>query len=144
MERYTALLHHHLLLPSDTVSAAGVAYHVSDLLVGELRGAVGDKGGPVPGAALEALLLPFVEALRVGEQVALHRIRWVLHGTMVGLGVGWRVHTACGRDCTACAYLPWRRVCGLRFEPEEGVRRAGGMRGRGPCGGGGHAGEGSR
>ncbi len=89
MERYTSLLHHRLLLPSDTLSAAGVAYHVSDLLVGELRGAVGDKGGPVPGAALEALLLPFVEALRVGEEVALHRIRSVLRvgeGLCVGGG----------------------------------------------------------
>ncbi|KAG2493648.1 hypothetical protein HYH03_008165 [Edaphochlamys debaryana] len=72
VQRYADHLRAHVLLPDDTLSAAGLGYHVADLLLEELRGVA--DGKEVPGRALGALLLPFGAALQVGEQVVLTRI----------------------------------------------------------------------
>lgn len=73
MSRYTAYLQSQVVLPSDTVPAVGLAYHLNDLLLDELRGAA--DGQPVPAEALAALLAPFAAALAAGEQAMLNRIR---------------------------------------------------------------------
>ncbi|KAG2444481.1 hypothetical protein HXX76_001231 [Chlamydomonas incerta] len=70
--RYTAYLQAQVVLPDDTVPAVGLAYHLNDVLLDELRGAAG--GEAVPAAALEALLAPFAAALAAGEQAMLNRI----------------------------------------------------------------------
>ncbi len=72
--RYADFLQHEVLLPADHVSAAGLAFHVGDLLVSELRAVA--AGAPVPGAALAALLAPFAAALqKAPDQAALGRTR---------------------------------------------------------------------
>ncbi|KXZ48718.1 hypothetical protein GPECTOR_25g300 [Gonium pectorale] len=72
LQRYTSFLRDHVVLPADTLSAAGLAYHVGDILLDELR-AVAD-GRAVPGPALAALLSPFAAALAGGDQAVLNRI----------------------------------------------------------------------
>eukprot|EP00198_Chlamydomonas_reinhardtii_P000161 XP_001689496.1 predicted protein [Chlamydomonas reinhardtii] len=72
VSRYTAYLQSQVVLPSDTVPAVGLAYHLNDLLLDELRGAA--DGQPVPAEALAALLAPFAAALAAGEQAMLNRI----------------------------------------------------------------------
>lgn len=72
VERYADYLHHHVMLPGDTLSAAGVAYHCGDVLLDELRGVA--EGRAVPASALALLLQPFIEALQKGEQAFLQRI----------------------------------------------------------------------
>lgn len=72
--RYTDFLQQEVLLPADHVSAAGLAFHVGDLLVSELRSVTG--GTPLPAAALATLLAPFAVALqKAADQAALVRTR---------------------------------------------------------------------
>ncbi|GLI61545.1 hypothetical protein VaNZ11_003936 [Volvox africanus] len=72
VQRYAEYLHHHVLVPSDNLLAAGVAYHCGDVLLDELRGVANGKA--IPASALSSLLEPFTAALQNGEQAALQRI----------------------------------------------------------------------
>lgn len=82
MERYALFLQQEVLLPSSSpgqaalvVGAGGVAYHLGDLLLPELR-AVAGPGKAVPGRALAALLAPFGLALQqAGDQPSVNRIK---------------------------------------------------------------------
>lgn len=103
MQPYTAYLRERLLLPSDTIHAVGLAYHVCDVFVPELRGALaaaspsfqqqqqqgsgkrkapqqqeqqGQQGAALPAAALHALLEPFSATLaRAEDQAMITRVR---------------------------------------------------------------------
>lgn len=71
---YATFIQNHILLPSDTLRATGVAYHMSDLFVHELKAVAGDD--PVPADALHALLSPFCATLaRAGEQATINRVK---------------------------------------------------------------------
>lgn len=72
---YLALIRDEVLLPSDTLLAIGVAYHVSDVWLPELQAAAAGGGGRPPHASLVALLEPFAEALaRTRQQALLSRV----------------------------------------------------------------------
>jgi hypothetical protein len=68
-----------VLLPADTLLAAGVAYHLADLVLPELARCVAEGGAGVrpPGdASLRLLLQPFCAALAATDSPALlHRLR---------------------------------------------------------------------
>lgn len=67
-----------ILLPSDTLPAAGVAFHLADLLLPELaRCAAGGSGGGAPDdATLRTLLEPFCRALAAAATPAMiYRLR---------------------------------------------------------------------
>lgn len=79
MERAADFWRDEILLPTDGLAAAGLAYHLADLLLPELSGCVAE-GGPraaVPDAAtLRRLLDPFAAALAGADSPALaHRLR---------------------------------------------------------------------
>jgi hypothetical protein len=69
-----------ILLPGDTLVAAGVAYHLADLLLPELAACLADggSGGAVPDdATLRLLLEPFCRALAGAFNPAMvYRLRW--------------------------------------------------------------------
>eukprot|EP00887_Chlorella_sp_A99_P001477 scaffold8.g1477.t1 len=63
---FAAFWQREVLCPADGAAAAGVAYHLADTLLPELRAVVAAGGGrdaPPPAAALAALLEPFCAAL---------------------------------------------------------------------------------
>lgn len=87
MSRAAAFWLDEVLLPSDTLAAAGVAYHLADLLLPELGKCVAE-GGPRAAApddaTLRRLLDPFAAALAATSNPAMvHRLK------CVGAGVGW-------------------------------------------------------
>lgn len=65
-----------MLLPHDTLVAAGVAYHVADMLLPQLKIVVAEAAAPPPAAALAALFSPFCAALGdSGDPVLVRRLR---------------------------------------------------------------------
>ncbi|KAL4458010.1 hypothetical protein ABPG75_012875 [Micractinium tetrahymenae] len=67
-----------ILVPSDTLAAAGVAFHLADLLLPELAKCVAEGGGGAApdDATLRALLEPFCRALAAAATPAMiHRLR---------------------------------------------------------------------
>lgn len=76
VERFSTFMVEQLLLPTDAIAALGLAYHVCDLYVEELKNSVGDSK-PVPQQTLATLLQPFCTALvRAGKQALINRVRW--------------------------------------------------------------------
>ena len=70
-----------MLMPQDTLAAAGVAYHLTDLLLPELAGCVqAEGGGEAPdNHTLRLLLDPFCRALASTRDAALvYRLRCAL------------------------------------------------------------------
>ena len=61
VKRYADFLRGHVLLPADTLNAAGMSFHVADLFVPELLAASVDRAAPE--ACLALLLEPFCAAL---------------------------------------------------------------------------------
>ena len=51
-----------VLLPEDTVAAAGFAYHIADIVLPELTRVVGESGNPPSNKVLAALFEPFYMA----------------------------------------------------------------------------------
>ena len=75
MERVAGFWLSHVLVPGDTLAAAGVAYHLADLLLPEL-GRVAGEGGAPDAATLARLLQPFAAALAATDNPALvYRLR---------------------------------------------------------------------
>lgn len=73
-------IQHHVLVPQDTILAAGVAYQMADVWWAELQRAVGD-GKRVPDVALEHVIQPFVYALEHSKSIPLlQRITYVVWG----------------------------------------------------------------
>lgn len=92
-----------VLQPSDTLAAAGVAYHLADLLLPELSKCVAE-GGPRAAApddaALRRLLEPFASALAATSNPAMvHRFKCAAVG-QAGAGQGWGC--AAGRGGRFC------------------------------------------
>lgn len=78
ISQYMEVLEGGCLLPSDTLPAAGVAYHLADIYVDEIDTALADDRPP-PSKVLEALLEPFLQAAaKCQSQPLLHRIKYVL------------------------------------------------------------------
>ena len=79
-----------VLLPGDTLVAAGISYHLSDLLLPELARCCGELGGggsAPDNAALRLLLEPFCQALAGTTDAALiFRLRYVCVGWVGGGG----------------------------------------------------------
>lgn len=79
MQRVADFWREEVLLPSDRVAAAGVAYHLADLLLPELSRCVSEGGprGAVPDdATLRSLLEPFAAALAAADTPAMvYRLR---------------------------------------------------------------------
>lgn len=73
-----------VLQPSDTLAAAGLAYHLADLLLPELGKCVaeaGPRGAAPDDATLRRLLHPFAAALAGTSNPAMvHRLRCALPG----------------------------------------------------------------
>lgn len=73
MARYTTFFREHILQPTDNLAAVGLAYHLADLVLPELRAVAGDKR--LPERAVLALLEPFMAALQAVETPMAMRIR---------------------------------------------------------------------
>lgn len=90
MQRVAAFWRDEVLLPSDGLAAAGLAYHLADTLLPELAGCVGEaapgaRGGAPDDATLRALLDPFCAALAGADSPAmLYRLRCA-HALLWGL-----------------------------------------------------------
>lgn len=70
---YMGLVRDEVLLPSDTLLAGGVAYHLADVWLPELLAAV--QGTQLPPELLEQLLQPFVDVLaRSAQPTLLNRV----------------------------------------------------------------------
>ena len=88
VEEYAAFWKDEVLLPSDTLAAAGVAYHISDLLLQELSGVVAQPGAAPAATTLETLLEPYCAALAATrDAVLVRRLRQGLFDA-VAEGVG--------------------------------------------------------
>lgn len=76
MERAAAFWGAQVLLPTDGLAAAGLAYHHADLLLPELQKCVAEGGAAPDDAALCMLLNPFCVALADADSPAmLHRLK---------------------------------------------------------------------
>lgn len=79
MSAYTALWLREVLLPQEPRVAAGLAYHLCDLLLPELAVVCGgEAAGPAPQQpTLLALVEPYCQALaRTGDKALVYRLRW--------------------------------------------------------------------
>lgn len=74
IEQYSDFFRDAVLLPADEVCAAGLAYHLADIFMTELKALAAESP---PGAeALAALLRPFSSALQsCGHAIMLERIK---------------------------------------------------------------------
>lgn len=73
---FTGLWQHEVLCPADTLAAAGVAYHLADILLPELQKMARESGQAPDAAALSTLLEPFCQALAVARAPAMvHRVQ---------------------------------------------------------------------
>ena len=76
VQDFAAFWRDEVLLPGDTLVAAGVAYHVADMVLPQLTIVVSEAAAPPPAAALAALLAPFCAALGdSGDAVLVQRLR---------------------------------------------------------------------
>lgn len=78
MARLADFVLHEIMVPGDTLVSAGVASHLTDLLLPELSKCVAEGGAAAPSdITLHALLDPFCQALAATTNPALiYRLRW--------------------------------------------------------------------
>lgn len=79
MASYTDFLKKHVLQPADTLPAVGLAYHIADIMLPELQAVAGEKR--LPERVILAMLDPFIDTMKTGEQAMLHRLRCVRAST---------------------------------------------------------------
>jgi hypothetical protein len=102
VQLYTDLWLSEVLLPHDNRVAAGLGYHLCDVLLPELAAVCSSGGGgsPLQEHTLLALLEPFCQALaRTRDPALIYRLRWVeLGGTKAQPAAGhWQgsLHLGC-------------------------------------------------
>lgn len=77
VSEYASFWKDEVLLPKDTLAAAGVAYHIADMLLHELARIVEAAGAAPPSAdTLRTLLNPFIAAFaETKDSVMIYRLR---------------------------------------------------------------------